>query len=158
MLRKKSKIHMELKTACRYRGLFLSRMILIILLVLFSYPFHYIPFYLALTFLLVPAIIGYSLRSNHPKQDDLYLATVSLPDTIQSLHFSYSKSQAERICSVLILFFLACWQFSQPRILWYGIPIWLLPTILWLVYFFTGRGIALYYRLSLHYQLTHLED
>lgn len=157
MLRRKSKVYMELKTACRYRGLYLSRLLLIILLIPISYPFRYIPFYLAFTFLVVPAIIGYSLRTNHPEQDSLYLSKVSLPDTIQSLHFSYSRYQAERISSILILFLLAVWQFFQPRILWYGLPVWLLPTILWLIYFFVGRGIALFYRFDLHYQLTHLD-
>ena len=156
MLSKKSTINTELKAICRFRSLMLSRIMLILLLLLLSYPFHFLTLYPAAAFLVIPGIASHGICSKHPGRDQLYLAKASLPETMKAFHFLYSKYYAEKITSGIITLLMAAWQMSQPRTLWNGLPVWIIPAVLFLIYFITGNLLYLYYRIKLHYDFMHL--
>lgn len=155
-MRTKPDINTELRAVCRYRGLAISRWMLILLLLPFSHLLNVTPLYLSTAFLLFPAIINYAFRSAHPERDQRYLEQAVLSETMKACRFTYHKYRSEIVCSFLIVFLLAFWQLFGPRILWHGLPVWRLPAFFLIVYYIAGRGITMYCRIKIHYDFMHL--
>ncbi len=158
----KKKVNQEVHTLCQYRSICCARFLIIITLFLLYYPMRPTPAYLVVVFIACPLIIQFLLRSSHPQRSERYIQSVILKELYHKYHFNYDAWRSERICSLIILFFLATWQYVTVstgitnQITHTASGLVQMPTFCILLYLLLRLILYPLFRLQLHYRFTHM--